>query len=137
MSSSSYNYDDFQEVGLIDISWDFIDSTGISYIILGLQTFSLYFIGRFLLESTGVIWLVKSCLTPGQEIWEIPYIIVSIVSLSFLAYITNSLLNKFEALLQKVHQDKMFYIEHIANLEKENEEMKQIFKRIAAFAELD
>ena len=72
-----------------------------------------------------------------QCILEIPYIIVSIVSISFLAYVNNSLLDKFEKLLQKIHQDKMFYMEHIAELEKENEDMKQIFKRIREVAELE
>ena len=127
---------DISEVCMIDEYYKDLIFSGLPYIFLGLQVFVFYFVLRFVLEITGILWFLGCILTPGQEVWEIPYIIVTIVSISFLGWISNTLLNQVDENMKKIHDEKMFYMERIAFLEKENADMKQLFKKIKEVAEL-
>jgi hypothetical protein len=136
MNQSPSYFDDMLEVCMIDEYYKNLIFSGLPYIFLGLQVFVFYFVLRFLLEITGILWFMECILTPGQEVWEIPYIIVTIVSISFLGWISSTLLNQVDANMKKIHEEKMFYMERIAFLEKENEDMRKLFKKIKEVAEL-
>jgi hypothetical protein len=132
----SPDYFDMSEVCMIDEYYKDLIFSGFPYIFLGLQVFVFYFVLRFILEITGILWFMRCILTPGQEIWEIPYIIVTIVSISFLGWVSSTLLNQVDVNMKKIHEEKMFYMERIAFLEKENEEMRRLFKKIKEVADL-
>ena len=136
MNHSPGYFDDILEVCMIDEYTKKLIFSGLPYVFLGVQVFVFYFVLRFLLEITGILWFMSCILTPGQEVWEIPYIIITIVSISFLGWISNTLLNQVDANMKKIHEEKIFYMERIVELEKENEDMRQLFKKIKEVADL-
>jgi hypothetical protein len=139
MQSNFYYDENNEKLGVEYINtdnswWNFIQQS-LPYIFFSFQIGIIYLMICIFIEV--IEWIIFANSISWFPLQKMEYTIFVISFISFIRFIGYEVINHFDILLQKTREDQMFYMERIAYLEKENAEMKKIFRRMVAFSEAD
>lgn len=140
MMKSNFYYDEKNEkLGVEYINtnnswWNFIQHA-LPYAFFAFQITMIYLIICIFLEA--IEWVIFTNSIEWFPVQKMEYTIFVISFISFIRFIGYEVINHFDILLEKTRKDQLFYMQRINYLEKENAEMKQMFRRMVAFSELE